>query len=147
VLDLTGVILAVNQAWVNFGRDNGLRTPLGAVGVNCLEVCRQDRSSRARKIASGLAQVLAGGRSLFVSDYPCHSPNQERWFEMRAFRVQADGTTYVVVMHHPITALKKTERRLRKANRGLKAAALARMLRPNPKRRFCRRSATRYAPP
>ena len=127
VLDLSGVILAVNRAWVDFGRDNGLLTPCAAVGANYLDVCRRDRSALARKVAAGLSAVLAGERTLFICNYPCHAPTQQRWFEMRALRADAEGATYVVVMHHPITPLKNIELRLRKRNQSLKAlAAIAR---------------------
>jgi PAS domain S-box-containing protein len=86
VLDPQGVIRFVNRAWREFAQRNG-DPSLIATGpqVNYLEVCR--RSAQQDELAShvlkGLIEVMDGTRQEFMSAYPCHSPNEQRWFLVR----------------------------------------------------------------
>jgi two-component system NtrC family sensor kinase len=62
VLDATGTIVAVNQAWQSFGQSNQADDIL-PVGINYLDVC--DRATGgdgpcARNAAAGIRAVLAG---------------------------------------------------------------------------------------
>ncbi|MDQ2998014.1 MAG: response regulator [Chloroflexota bacterium] len=79
MLNMDGVIVAVNQAWERFARANGdphlLHT---CVGINYLEVCRTavgDNSAEAQQVRQGIAAVLAGKLDQFTIDYACNSPN------------------------------------------------------------------------
>lgn len=104
VLDPTGTIIAVNQAWHDFGQANQT-SEHSSVGVNYLDVC--DRATGgdapcAKAAASGIRSVLAGKGS-FSLEYPCHSPTQQRWFQLHASRLNHEGATYAVVAHHNIT--------------------------------------------
>src|SRR5919112_1024192 len=104
VLDQTGAIIAVNKAWRTFGEANQAREA-SSVGVNYLDVC--DRATRgdaacARAAAAGIRSVLAGTGS-FSLEYPCHSPTEKRWFQLRASRLDHEGAIYAVVAHHDIT--------------------------------------------
>jgi PAS domain S-box-containing protein len=104
VLDQTGAIIAVNKAWRTFGEANQAREA-SSVGVNYLDVC--DRATGgdaacARAAAAGIRSVLAGTGS-FSLEYPCHSPTEKRWFQLRASRLDHEGAIYAVVAHHDIT--------------------------------------------
>jgi PAS domain S-box-containing protein len=104
VLDQTGAIIAVNEAWRSFGEANQARGA-SSVGVNYLDVC--DRAAGgdaacARAAAAGICSVLAGKGS-FSLEYPCHSSTEKRWFQLRASRLDHEGATYAVVAHHDIT--------------------------------------------
>lgn len=65
-------------------------------------------------MACGIRAVIAGEIDEFVIDYPCHSPHEQRWFYMRATRLEGVDTVRVVVSHENITALKQAEEDLRK---------------------------------
>ena len=119
VINQSGMIVAVNHAWTEFGRDNGLLTPRSAIGANYLEVCRGDRSALGRHIATALSGMLFVEQSPFVCRYPCHSPTEQRWFELRASRANVGAETYLLLSHTSITSLRKTELRLRKRGRSL----------------------------
>ncbi|WP_262267823.1 sensor histidine kinase [Microvirga yunnanensis] len=104
VLDPTGIIIAVNRAWHDFGAANGAPTAV-AGGVNYLEIC--DRAVGAdgpcaRAAAAGIRAVLAG-KTTFSLEYPCHSPTVTRWFRLQVSRLLHDGVTYAVAAHHDIT--------------------------------------------
>jgi hypothetical protein len=46
ILDASGVIVAVNDTWKEFGRQNGLRIPNAGVGVNYLQYCAGSEFTR-----------------------------------------------------------------------------------------------------
>ncbi len=50
----------------------------------------------------------------FYFEYPCHSPEEQRWFLMSTTRLAANGQTYVVIAHENITARKMAEEALAK---------------------------------
>ncbi|HEV7299988.1 MAG TPA: EAL domain-containing protein [Tepidisphaeraceae bacterium] len=117
ILDQHGTIIAVNSAWRKFGEDAGDggngRT---GVGANYLDTC--DRSSRSEddtpaSVARGLRAIISGEQSTFTIEYPCHAPNERRWFAMRASRFAGDGPVRVVVAHDNVTDRRTAEERLR----------------------------------
>ena len=104
VLDSTGVILKVNDAWRRFGDANGLEMPGYGVGSNylaaCDVVCSNDPELR---LSDGIRAVIAGDEPTYRTEYPCHSPAERRWFQMRVNRFPGDGPVRVVVAHENIT--------------------------------------------
>ena len=84
LLDKQGTILVVNEGWQRFGEANGIHDTRFGVGANYLAVCRAAVEPIAIAAAAGIRDVLSGHRSSFYLEYPCHSPDQERWFALRA---------------------------------------------------------------
>jgi len=84
IIDEDGTILSTNEEWNRFGLGNGLKdvSKIDA-GVNYLEVCRQS-GTPAERALTGIGDVLAGRREHFYLKYPCHSPEEERWFLLKA---------------------------------------------------------------
>ena len=114
VLDEKGVIIAVNDAWNRFAEANG--APTSYVGADYVAVCEcaapQDETAKAA--LEGLRAVMSGETSAFLLEYPCHSPDVERWFSLRVTRTSGSRTVFVVA-HEDITARKKIERELESA--------------------------------
>ena len=111
ILDEHGTIVEVNAAWKSFARENGLETGFGA-GENYLDICDSaagDFSEEASAVATGIRAVMAGQRDEFHLEYPCHSPQQPRWFTVRATRFDAAGPVRVVVAHENITERRRAE--------------------------------------
>ncbi|HEY8096091.1 MAG TPA: PAS domain S-box protein, partial [Methylobacter sp.] len=113
VLDGQGVIIAVNNAWQRFAKENGLQeSSQDMLGVNYLDACKnafnQSYGDEANTVQIGLAAVLAGEQETFHLEYPCHSPNQQRWFYMNVSPLQGSHRG-VVVSHKNITERKKAE--------------------------------------
>lgn len=99
VLDRRGTITAVNRAWREFAERNGdVGLRYSGPGTNYLDVCRSAASAdgRSRDVLQGLSAVLDGQRPAFVMHYPCHSPDEERWFLMHATPLADDGGGCVV---------------------------------------------------
>lgn len=125
VLDRAGTIIAVNEAWQRFARENGgMEADLG-VGADYLAAlgqAAQGGSAEAEQAMSGIRSVLDGSAPHFECEYACHSPTRQRWYFMTVspLRRSQGGA---VVAHRSITELKETQNSLQTAleeNRRLK---------------------------
>ena len=86
VIDGSGRIVTVNEAWSRFAADSGADPTKVGIGVNYLAVCDRAEgrfAEDATTIADGIRAVLAGDADSYTCDYPCHSPTQERWYSLR----------------------------------------------------------------
>lgn len=123
VLDETGTIIAVNQAWSDFAEANrpkdgsealeedAWRNRIGQ-GSNYLEVCRRSEGEfaiEAVEFAEGIEKVLKGKQKLYSREYSCHSPDAQRWFLGRVTRFFSSGIPRAVVEHINITERKQAE--------------------------------------
>lgn len=114
VIDQAGAIVDVNSAWTGFGVKNGLPSGYACVGRNYLEVLSASAArgdDLAGEAAQGLSDVLSGRLGSFYFEYPCHSPEEKRWFMMRVTRLKDDSKRLFVVSHHDITQRKLAEER------------------------------------
>lgn len=106
VLNPTGRITLVNQAWREFAERNGDRgLAHSGPGANYLDVCHvQDGADAevAQQVLQGIRNVLTGGQGDFSIKYPCHSPTERRWFLMHTAPVK-HMSGGVVVSHVNIT--------------------------------------------
>lgn len=105
----------MNEAWKRFGRDNGAseQTQLG-LSLNYLAVCQTSSGENSKEAAaalSGIQDVLNKKRASFSLEYPCHSPEQKRWFMMHVTPLQ-NSDRNVVVLHIDITERKLLEEAL-----------------------------------
>jgi len=101
-----GQLLSANHAWHAFGRANGLASPTGCIGDSYLAVCDAAGADdpEIARIARGLRAVLSGAESRFETEYPCHSPTEERWFRLTINQLHADvPDAGAVVMHVDVT--------------------------------------------
>jgi PAS domain S-box-containing protein len=115
LLDHQGAIVMVNEAWRRFALDNGpepgLPAPRCGSGVNYLAVCQEAEgpsSEGAGEAADGIRAVLEGRQARFELEYPCHSPEQRRWFLMTVSPLAMPGDG-MVVTHADITRRKLAE--------------------------------------
>jgi PAS domain S-box-containing protein len=113
VLSASGDVLMTNGSWNRYGEENGQCAP--ADEANYLDVCDAASGDEwAARAAAGLRAVLADPASPeFTLEYPCHSPDRERWFLLRAARYAGPGDAVAVITHIEITARREAERRVR----------------------------------
>lgn len=109
VVDEQGVIRAVNAAWQAFMQANGGEPETCGVGANYLHACDRAQgpcSYEGPPVAIGLRAVLAGDVPTFSLEYPCHSPQEQRWYcvHIKAFR--NDEQRYATVLHENVTERK-----------------------------------------
>ena len=104
LIGLDGTVLAVNEAWRQYGRANGLPDSYDCVGRNYLDVCEAGVAAgapSAQEIYVGLLGVLRGGRPKFTTIYPCHSPARREWHRMWV-EPQSPSVPAVIVAHQPV---------------------------------------------
>jgi PAS domain S-box-containing protein len=126
LLDASGVIIAVNDAWRRFADDNGLRDADHGVGRNYLEACRSTDdadAAQAQAVATGLRAVLAGECASYSTEYPCNSPVERRTFLLTATRLEAGRQAGAVVMHINVSDRARAERASRRSTELLQAVA------------------------
>ncbi len=112
VLNAGGTIVATNEAWNRFARENG-KPPIASVGPNAnyIDVCKRAAAAGdkdADVALSGIQDVLDGFRPFFQFEYPCHYQNELRWFLMNVTPLKGMGAG-AVITHTNITDRKLAE--------------------------------------
>jgi signal transduction histidine kinase len=106
VVDQTGTILRVNESWKRNAAANDAQEDLTAgVGVDYLLAVRQAYEAgdhSAGDCLEKLEPVLAGEEPWMELEYPCHGPEVERWFLMRAVALKG-ARVGAVISHLDIT--------------------------------------------
>ena len=109
-LDGNGVITAVNAPWLRFVEqitnplDPG-QTPYSSIGVNYLKICDtavEAGEDNGAAVGAGIRSVLDGRQDSFSFEYPCHSPQEQRWFQTVVTPLKLPGGG-AVVSHTNIT--------------------------------------------
>ncbi|WP_028581689.1 PAS and helix-turn-helix domain-containing protein [Desulfogranum japonicum] len=123
VLDNQGIIIETNRSWQEFAKSNGMVGPIDCVGLNYLRICESapDDASNSRYIARAIRQVIVGEISEFLTQYPCHSPTEKRWFSLRIVPYQKSGENKVLVTHDNITPIILAQEKLKQQEAELKA--------------------------
>ena len=112
VIDASGRVLSVNQAWRAFAQANGALAGSVSEGSNYLEVCDKAAASgdaKAAAVSDLLRAVIGGERNSAALEYSSHSPSEQRWFCLKLTRFSDDGPVRVVVAHENITERKVHE--------------------------------------
>lgn len=105
VLDAEGHILFTNSAWGTIGGESA--PGADAEGTNYFDSVDPTEDEYAAEAVRGIRAVLNGETDSFRFEYPCHSPEEKRWFMMRATSFTLDQRNFATVAHIDIT-----ERRL-----------------------------------
>jgi C4-dicarboxylate-specific signal transduction histidine kinase len=117
VLDATGRIDAVNEAWRRFARENGGSRELEeGIGLDyfhagCSSVGDESDGVAVRAL-EGIQAVMNGERDEFTLEYPCHSAQTQRWFLMTVTPLGA-GQRGAVVAHMDISERVRAEQESR----------------------------------
>lgn len=125
VLDVHGVIGAVNEPWRRFARDNRCADAAHChVGANYLEAFRSAIDAGdiyARRALCGVESVLRNEQSRFELEYPCNRSHEARWLLMHVLRPAAEYGG-AIVTQLDISSQKRIERALRDSQADLKQA-------------------------
>jgi PAS domain S-box-containing protein len=122
VLDATGRILSVNQAWHAFAAASLRPGANVEVGANYLDACWHatgEARIKALEMAQGIEAVAQGTLAEFRQEYSCDTCTQQRWFLARVTRFFEAGNLRIVIAHIDISermqahsALRASEARL-----------------------------------
>ncbi len=123
VLDRSGTIIEVNEAWRRFARENHGSRDTFYIGANYLDVCKRVTDETCDTFAldayCGVHDVLTGDKKEFHLEYPCDGPLEKRWFVMDVLPL-ADDIGGAIVSHENITVRKQLEE-LERSNAALDA--------------------------
>jgi PAS domain S-box-containing protein len=112
VIDKTGTIVAVNEAWSRFALENG-DTTLRRTGINSnyFDACTDASSAgdeTAAVVLEGIQEVMNKEKTSFYHEYPCQSDTDNRWFAMLVMPFDGEDDL-VVVSHQDISKQKLAE--------------------------------------
>ncbi len=127
VLDHTGDVIftldtglrltTVNAAWDDFARANGAPelAGRGALGRDLLRSMTAEARTHWEPV---VRRLLRGALDEYTEDIPCHTPEQERWLNLRLapMRDRRGKVIGLVCSTRDITARVLAERRLRRSN-------------------------------
>jgi PAS domain S-box-containing protein len=145
ILDRDGIIVDVNEAWRDFGRRNGYAGEGFGIGEKYVRHCNGSEDGDAQAVVEGIAAVLVGKRTHFTMDYPCHSPDGERWFRVFVTPRSFASREGAIVAHVEVTREKENEKHLNDAQRRLDQ--LYRMADIGDFEYFAREDRSRLSPP
>ena len=119
IIDGEGVILETNRAWDEFANENEMEQSFQSIGTNYLNICdvatdvESEDSVEASEVAQGIRGVLNGNLGEFMTHYPCHSPEQKRWFVVRVVPLREEQEAKAIVTHENITPIMEMQEALR----------------------------------
>ena len=118
VIDESGRMIAANKAFKALGAQviNGDSYPMGR---NMFDVVAKLPGAHGKALTKGMRAVLAGERESFIRAY--QSLGGE-WYRATVARFAGEGPVRAVVVTQSIEDVKRTERRVREANKRLKRA-------------------------
>ncbi|MCK6510072.1 EAL domain-containing protein [Myxococcota bacterium] len=124
LLDASGTILYANRAWFRFGEQNGAFKPSIAPGASYLRVCEQAAAYdlHAARALQSLKQLLHRETDSDTFEYPCHGPDEKRWFLARLWACEVDGKRYIATEHLDITQRVVAEQRAKEATQQAEAS-------------------------
>jgi PAS domain S-box-containing protein len=108
ILDASGRIIAVNQAWHQFAEHNCLTSRDDPAGADYIEIFQAESEADDAAAAEGITSLLAGSRSDFRMPYLCGG----RRFVLRANRFEHEGAVHAVVAHEDVTELANVRQEL-----------------------------------
>jgi len=115
VLDHQGIILETNSAWQQFARENGMQGAVDCVGMDYLAACDSchDVECEAAPVGTAIRRVINGELPEYTTQYPCHSPTEQRWYSLRVLPYRSPQERRVIVTHEDITQLILIQEKLR----------------------------------
>ncbi len=130
VLDPRGDIIYANAPWHDFAAANGGSPMRTGVGSNYFAACGEAADGESAividprtppkidptsppEIAAIIRAIAAGTLDAYEFEYPCHAPEEARWFLCRIGRVAGADEALVVITHQNVTARKLAEQQLR----------------------------------
>lgn len=126
VINEYGDILFENKAWQDFEKDNTNLPLEKKKSYNYLNVCdrvpvESEYYQYAKASLDGIRKVIRGEIQTFNLEYPCDSPTDKRWFNLRVTRFEGDGPVYVTILHSEISELIEAITKLQLLNQTLEA--------------------------
>ena len=129
IIEGSGVVLATNRAWREFGATGGDGNDRVGEGTNYLAVCDElggvRRESRAAAFAAGIRDVASGKQNEFSIEYSLSTAAGPRSFLARVTRFPGFPPARLVVAHEDTTRQKQAEEEVKRAKEDAELANMA----------------------
>jgi PAS domain-containing protein len=118
ILDESGIILYVNEAWRLFAGEHGLADQDFGVGKNYLVLCRamwDQGSPEMEDAVARLRQMMKNRDGEVCLEFVCSFQSKRQWCRVRATRLDPPDprrSFKVLVVHQEITQQKQAEEKL-----------------------------------
>ena len=124
LLNEKGKIIAVNESWKKFAVINNLGLPDYGIGYNYLAFCGTAMGITdvdEVNVARGIKDVINGQNDQYTLEYPCHSKDEDRWFQLVVAPLTDSKHKGAVVLHINITDRKLAEASLVQSEANLRS--------------------------
>lgn len=124
ILNNNGIIIGVNASWCRFADENNLNDPSYALGTSYLAVCDNATgkfATEGKAVSHGIRDVMSYTSADFYLEYPCHGPNEKRWFVMHVTRFEWNGHPRFIIAHQNVTEVKQVQVKLEESQKRLQA--------------------------
>ncbi|MCC6817619.1 MAG: PAS domain-containing protein [Bacteroidia bacterium] len=112
ILDEEGVIIKVNENWIDFSKfGDGRNLFITNIGENYFDLIKKSAETGdtyAKRLFEGLMSVLNDEKEYFELEYPCIAAVSNKWFLLHISKFEND-ITRLVVSHFEITQRKQHE--------------------------------------
>ncbi len=118
ILNWKANIVAVNKSWLAFSVSNGGHPEATGIGTNYLKVCEKAAEAgdvTATAVAEALTRIINGQPESHKIEYPCHSPDAERWFLLNLTSYTLEDKLYIVAAHFDITERYLSHQKMKEA--------------------------------
>lgn len=98
--------------------------PNFGIGVSYIDVCEKASgpySQEASEVVQAIRSILAGTIDSYFKEYPCHSPSEKRWFQVRLSKFEDETGIKVVACHETITEVKQAAEDLKASEERFRA--------------------------
>lgn len=98
--------------------------PNFGIGVSYIDVCEKASgpySQEASEVVQAIRSILAGTIESYFKEYPCHSPSEKRWFQVRLSKFEDETGIKVVACHETITEVKQAAEDLKASEERFRA--------------------------
>ncbi len=107
ILEESGEILDVNPAWEAYRNAKGGEPKHCSKGTNYLDVCDASTlqgNNDASIVAAGIRNLFnSEGAQEFTLEYPCHSPDEQSWYQFKGWRLDWEDGKYAIISHKDVT--------------------------------------------
>jgi two-component system, LuxR family, sensor kinase FixL len=124
MLNERGDIIGVNEAWRRFGDANDYAHSNYGVGTNYIDICESSTGGDveiAGQVAQAIRNISNEREALFRQEYPCHSPDERRWFVLQIARFEWQGDMRIITSHQNVTDLKMAQHAYAQSQKRLQA--------------------------
>jgi DNA-binding CsgD family transcriptional regulator len=118
ILNESGIILYVNEAWRLFAGEHGLADQDYGVGKNYMDLCQvmlDQPPLEMEAVVAKLGQVMKNERAEVCLEFACSCRSKPQWYRMCATRLDPPDPRQsfrVLVVHQEITQQKQAEEKL-----------------------------------